>query len=167
MDRWRGRTGGLTIAAVMVVLLGAGAAVAGNRAPALVVRGSDGTPLARVELPPDGSFALRYRNSLYGSLVEERFVVSTDGRLRLVGLAADELAVLEEYYAIDRPAVRQPAGTSRAWEAEPPLTVEEAAILIAATDLGERTLLVTGALPLELWRLVDDAAPSVWLEVDR
>jgi hypothetical protein len=167
MDRWRGRTGGLTIAAVMVVLLGAGAAVAGNRAPALVVRGSDGTPLARVELPLDGSFALRYRNSLYGSLVEERFLVSTDGRLRLVGLAADELAVLEEYYAIDRPAVRQPGGRSRAWEAEPPLTVEETAILIAATDLGERTLLVTGAPALELWRLVDDAAPSVWLEVDR
>jgi len=167
MDRWRGRIGGLTIAAVMVVLLGAGADVAGNRAPALLVRGSDGTSLARVELPPDGSFALRYRNSLYDSLVEERFLVLADGRLRLVRLAADELAVLEEYYAIDRPAVRPAGGASRAWEAEPPLTVEEAALLIAATDLGERTLLVTGAPPLELWRLVDDAAPSVWLEVDR
>lgn len=166
MDRWRGRTGGLTIAAAMVVLLGAGAAVAGSRAPALVMRGSDGSALGRVELPPDSSFVLRYRNSLYGSLVEERFVVTTDGRLRLTRLAADELAVLEEYYAVDRPAVRQPAGSSRAWEAEPALTVEEDAILIAATDLGERTLLVDGTPSLELWRLVDDAAPSVWLEVD-
>ena len=167
MDRWRGRSGGLTIAAALVVLLGAGAADAGGRAPALVVRGSDGTALARIELPPDGGFALRYRNSLYGSLVEERFVVTADGRLRLVGLAADELAVLEEYYAIDRPAFRPPLGVPRAWQAEPPVTVEEDAILIAATDLGERTLLVDGAPPLELWRLVDDAAPSVWLEVDR
>jgi hypothetical protein len=167
MDRWRGRTGGLTIAAGIVVLLGAGAVLAGSQGRELVVRGFDGSELARVELPSHGRFTLRYRNSVYGSLVEERFVVTTEGRLRLVGLAADELAVLEEYYAVDRPAVRQPAGSSTAWEAEPSLTVEQEAILIAATDLGERTLLVDGASPLELWRLVDDAAPSVWLGLER
>ena len=165
MDRWRGRAGGLTIAAFGLALLGAAATVAGS-GPALVVRAPDGSTLARVELPADGSFALRYRNSLYGSLVEERFVVAADGRMRLTRLAADELAVLEEYYAIDRPAERGPAAGTRAWEGEPALAFEEDAILIAASDIGERTLLVDGAPALELWRLVDDAAPSVRLEVD-
>jgi hypothetical protein len=164
MDRWRGRAGGLTIVAFGLALLGAAATVVGS-GPALVVRGPDGSTLARVELPADGSFALRYRNSLYGSLVEERFV-TVDGRMRLARLAADELAVLEEYYAIDRPAQRGPAAGTRAWEAEPALAVEEDAILIAASDIGERTLLVDGAPALELWRLVEDAAPSVRLEVD-
>lgn len=49
----------------------------------------------------------------------------------------------------------------------PPLPVEERALLVAATDLGERTLLVDGASPLELWRLVDDAQPTVRIELDR
>lgn len=166
MDRWRGRASGLTIAALTLVLLGAAASEAGRHRPALVVRGTDGSTLARVELPADGSFALRYRNSLYGSLVEERFVTTSDGRMRLTGLGADELGVLEEYYAIDAPAAPGAAAAARAWEAVPALDVEEDAILIAATDLGERTLLVDGEPELELWRLVDDAAPSVWLEVD-
>ena len=166
MDRWRGRFGGLTIAALGLVLLGAANTVTGPDDPALLVRGPDGAILARVELPANGGFALRYRNSLYGSLVEERFVVTDDGRMRLTRLAADELAVLEEYYAIDRPAQRGPAAGTRAWEGEPALAVEEDAILIAASDIGERTLLVDGAPALELWRLVDDAAPSVRLEVD-
>jgi hypothetical protein len=167
MDRWRGRTGGLTIAATLLVLLVAGAALAGNQGRELVVRRLDGAELATVPLPSDGGFRLRYRNSIYESLVEEVFVVTADGRLRLVRLAAEELAVLEEYYAVEGPALRQPAGSSMLWEAEPSLAVEEESILIAATDLGERTLLVDGAAPLELWRLVDDAAPSVWLGLGR
>jgi hypothetical protein len=166
MNRWRGRSGGLTIAALGLLLLGAAATVAESDGPALVARRPDGSTLARVELPADGTFALRYRNSLYGSLVDERFVVTADGRMRLTRLGADELAVLEEYYAIDRPAAPGAAVAPRAWEADPAVGVEEDAILIAATDLGERTLLVDGAPALELWRLVDDAAPSVWLEVD-
>jgi hypothetical protein len=167
MNRWRGRTGGLTIAAALVVVLSAVAALGGRQGSELVVRGLDGSQLASVQLPSDGGFRLRYRNSIYGSLVEEVFVVTPDGRLRLVRLAAEEVAVLEEYYAVDGPAVRQPAGSSMAWEGKPSLTVEQDSILIAATDLGERTLVVDGASPLELWRLVDDAAPSVWLGLQR
>jgi hypothetical protein len=167
MDRWRGRASGLSIAAAIVVVLASGATAAVRGPSTLAVRAQDGAAIARVELPAEGRFALRYRNSLYGSLVEEHFFVTPDGRLRLTGLAADELAVLEEYYAIDEPAIRRPVGDPRAWGAPPPLGVEEATILIAATDLGERTLLVDGVPPLELWRLVDDSAPSVWLEIDR
>jgi hypothetical protein len=37
---------------------------------------------------------------------------------------------------------------------------------IAATDLGERTLLVPGEPPLELWRLVGDGDPFVVLGIE-
>lgn len=97
MDRWRGRVGGLTIAIVVIVALTSRPAERG--APAtLVVSAYDGSPLARVTLLADGEFTLRYRNSIYGSLVDEEFVITAEGRMRLTGLAADELAVLEEYY---------------------------------------------------------------------
>lgn len=161
--RWRGRSAGLAILAVLVLPL---VAVAGSRSQmALVIRGPDDAVLARVALP-DGEFTLRYRNSLYRSLAEERYRITDDGAMALTGLAADELAVLEEYYAIDDPARRAESG-ERAWVADParPVVVEE--LIVAATDLGRRTLLVDGGEPVELWRLVDDASPSVHLEVDR
>jgi hypothetical protein len=129
----------------------------------LLVALPDGTTLASVGLPADASFALRYRNSLYGTLAEERFVVTGDGELRLVELAADQLAVLEEYYAIDSPA-RAVAG-ARGWEATPAHVPVITQLRIAATDRGERTLLVEGAPPLELFRLVDDTEPTVVLEL--
>jgi hypothetical protein len=124
----------------------------------------DGTTLATVPLPADGSFALRYRNSLYGTLAEERFVVTDRGELRVVELAADQLAVLEEYYAITTPARRDPDGIG--WTAPPahvPVIIE---LRIAATDLGERTLLVAGQPAIELWRFVEDGDPTVILELD-
>jgi len=138
---------------------------AGREAPILVVRGPDDAVIARVPLP-DARFTLRYRNSLYGSLAEERYVATDDRRIVLDGLAADELAVLEEYYGIDEPARRSTAG-DRAWVAEPARPVVVPDLTIAATDLGRRTLLVEGHEPIELWRVVDDASPSVELEVAR
>lgn len=161
-DRWRARTLGLAIAtAVSAVGAVAVAWTATSSAPAasLSVRLPDGTVLDRVTLPEDGAFTLRYRNSLYGSIAEERFVLD-DGRLRLVQLAADELPVLEEYYAIDRPARRTEPGDARRWTAEPAQDVALESLTIAATDLGERTLVVDGS-SIELWRLVEDGAASV------
>jgi hypothetical protein len=162
-DRWRGRAAALAIA----LALATGAwAVADRQTPALRVSLPDGTVVARLSLPADGSFSLRYRNSLYGTLAEERFVVTPGGVLRLVELGADQLAVLEEYYAIETPARRAP-GTAHLFAAEPARETLRPSLRVAATDLGERTLLIDGHPPLELWRLVDDASPAVLLEADR
>ncbi|MGK2849530.1 MAG: hypothetical protein ACSLFN_01250 [Candidatus Limnocylindrales bacterium] len=160
-NRWRGRRAGLaivlalaTIAASTSVLstLGRGDA---RDTLAVVVRTTDGTVLARVPLPAAGRFALRYRNSLYGSLAEERFIATRDRRFWLQELAADELAVLEEYYAIPGPAERTLAGDRRTWRARPADTSAFGRLTIAATRLGERTLLVPGREDVALWSLVD------------
>jgi hypothetical protein len=159
--RWRGRIASLAILAVLGPF--ALTAAAARTDPTLVVRGPDERVLAELRLP-DASFTLRYRNSLYGSLAEEDFVVDGAGRIQLVGLAADELAVLEEYYAIDRPAWRAEGG-ARTWRADPARAVTIENLIVAGTDLGQRTLLVDGQAPLALWRLVDDRSPSVELSV--
>ncbi|HET6380993.1 MAG TPA: hypothetical protein VFH63_08205 [candidate division Zixibacteria bacterium] len=162
--RWRGRTAVLAIVTAALLLGGVSATVGGSRSPALRVSLPDGRVVTLVPLPDDGTFALRYRNSLYGTLAEERFAVTPDGRIRLVGLGAQQLAVLEEYYAIASPAWRAPG---LGWSAVPARAPIERVLRVAATDLGRRTLLVDGAEPLELWRLVDDASPTVRLEVER
>jgi hypothetical protein len=168
MNRRRGwRTGlaaVLLVGGVLAVAVVATTVVDRGR-PALTVRDADGALLASVPLPADRGFALRYRNSLYGTLAEERFVVAEQGQLRLVELAADQLAVLEEYYAVTEPAIRAPRGSRRAWVAAPARTVELVELTIAATELGERTLLVPGRSPLPLWRLVE-ADPTVVLRVE-
>jgi hypothetical protein len=82
-------------------LLGVGCAVA-SPGPAVTVRDGDGALLARVSLPA-AEFAVSYRNSLYGTRAEERYRVVDGGRFGLVELAADQLAVLEEYYAVPGP----------------------------------------------------------------
>ena len=159
--RWRGRSAGFAILILLTLPLVALAASRGDRT--LVVRGPDDDVLAVVELP-DGTFRLSYRNSIYRSVAEESYRVSDSGQIVLETLAADELAVLEEYYAIDEPARRTSSG-ARAWVADParPVVLDE--LIVAATDLGRRTLLVRGEEPLELWQLVDDSSPSVRLEV--
>ena len=163
---WRARSVGLAI----ILAAGALGAVAwrtasADAAPAVVVRLPDGVEAARIQLDDAGEVALRYRNSVYRSLVEERFV-ARDGEMHLVELAADELAVLEEYYAIDEPAEAAPSGDSRAYVATPADPVVLGTLTVAATDLGQRTLLVAGAASLELWRLVEDGESSIVIEVD-
>jgi hypothetical protein len=131
-----------------------------------LVVGLDGGPVvARFALAEGAAVTLRYRNSLYGSLAEERFRVE-GARLRLVALAADERAVLDEYYLTNgaSPAARTDA---RRWHGTPREALTLDRLAVAATDLGERTLLVRDHPPLELWRLVEDGRPTVVLEVRR
>ena len=164
LHRWRGRIAGLAILAALGPLTLTAAAAHAD--PILVVRGPDDRVLAELPLP-DHTFTLRYRNSLYRSLAEERYVVATTGRIELFGLAADELAVLEEYYAIDRPAWRAEGGVARTWRADPAREVSIETLIVAGTDLGQRTLMVDGSAPLALWRLVSDRSPSVELNVSQ
>jgi hypothetical protein len=160
-DRWRGRSSVLAIAlAGLLLAVVAGAAMAGPSGTVLQVGLPGGVAVADVDLPATGAFTLRYRNSLYGTLAEERFTVMPDGSVRLVELAAEQLAVLEEYYAIDVPAQRSRTGW---WTADPAHVPDIRTLTVAATDRGQRTLLVEGQPPLDLWRLVDDGAPSVTL----
>jgi hypothetical protein len=132
----------------------------------VTVRDDGGAVLARVPLSGTG-FALQYRNSLYGTLAEERFAVGEDGRFDVVELAADQLAVLEEYYAVPgAPRRGDPLGR-RAWTAEPDprAHADTERLSIAATDLGQRTLLVPGSPPVPLWRLVE-GPPTVVLHIE-
>lgn len=127
---------------------------------------NDGGELAA--LPVDGgSFAVSYRNSIYGSVAEERYEVRPDGSYLLVQLAADQLAVLEEYYAV--PGAPDPAEPAdrRSWVAAPDPSRPAAftRLSVAATDLGRRTVHTDGAPPLELWTLVEDGDPFVTLEL--
>jgi hypothetical protein len=172
---WRRRRGGSTGLAVAVFILAIAltvtlvAAVAGrDRATAdwrLVVRDPEGVTLAQADLA-DGRFALRYRNSVYGSRAEERFAILDDGRIHLVALAADEVAVLGEYYAARdaRPAAK---GDVFRWEASPTHGVVIERLLVAATDLGERTLVVDGRAAIALWRLVPNTSPGMSLGAER
>lgn len=160
---------GAGAAAVVLVAALTGSAPSGavDDRPVLAVRDEAGTLLARVPLADNGRFALAYRNSLYGSTAEERFSVQR-GQLALVELAADELAVLEEYYAADGVTRRAPASDRREWlqRLANPSALDE--LRLAATDLGQRTL-IAGAHRVELWRLVSDstgASVTIGLEQD-
>jgi hypothetical protein len=130
----------------------------------VVVRDEGGDILARVDLADDGRLTLRYRNSVYASLAEERFVAQGSA-LRLVELAADERAILDEYYeTVDSQAAGP--GDERDWRAAPRRDLVVERLAVAATDLGRRTLLVPGQPPLELWRLVDDTDPTVVIALE-
>ena len=165
--RWTGpATGVLLTGAVAVTLVAAGVVAldGSDRAPSswrLVVRDEGGITLVETDLE-DGRFALRYRNSVYGSRAEERFSIGDDGRIHLVGLAADEAAVLGEYYNAREPRPVNDGGALR-WEAEPAYPVAIGRLMLAATDLGERSLVVNGHEPIELWRLVADSSPGLTL----
>ncbi len=137
-------------------LLAAGCAAQG---PAVTVRDDGGALLARVPLSA-GSFAVSYRNSLYGTLAEERYRVQDGGRFGLVELAADQLAVLEEYYAVPGPVHAAPGGDRRNWVAQPAGRPVFGDLSIAATALGERTLLVPGQPPVPLAPLVTANGPA-------
>lgn len=168
---WRGRAGGLAIVGLLVAAVGlvAGGTVtdaAASRAPAwrLAVTDAGDRVVARVDLP-DGRFALRYRNSVYGSPAEERFAVGPDGRLELVGLAADEAAVLGEYYTAESVRAAD-AGDARRWVAAPAARVAVEALPLAATEHGRRTLVVPGQPPILLW-LLTDGDPELTLAAER
>lgn len=164
-SRWRGRSAVLAIALLATVVSAAAvAAVAGSRA-ALRVSLPNGETLAILPLPPGGEITLRYRNSLYGTLAAERFDVTDDGRLRLVGLEAEQVAVLEEYYAVTDAPRETDGGLGHA--ATPAHAPVIQSLRVAATDRGERTLIIDGHHPIELWRFVDDDSPSVILAMMR
>lgn len=119
--------------------------------------------MLRVSVPlPDGRFSLRYRHSVYGSLAEERFVVRADGQMQLVGLAADEAAVLDEYYTTTgaRPSA---SDDGRRWQAEPATPLSLPRLTLAATEHGQRTLLV-GDHEYPLWELSAPGTPTIVLE---
>jgi len=133
----------------------------------IVVRDDAGVELARAALPASGVFGLRYRNSVYGSMAEEWFRVVGD-RLILERLAADELAVLEEYYTATG-ALKAGPGADRRWVVaveRPPIDLP---LRVRATTLGERTLLGAGP-DLALWHLVaagDDTLVVLSIEGSR
>lgn len=159
--------------AVLAFLVSLGVATPGlgarqdGGARTIVIRGHDGDVLASVPLR-DECFAVSYRNSIYGTLAEERYAVLPDGRYRLVEIAADQLAVLEEYYAVPGPPQRAAETDRRDWVAPPdparPAVFET--LSIAATDLGKRTVHIPGQPPLELWRLAEDGHPFVILDIE-
>lgn len=137
---------------------------AGGGGRAVTVRDTDGDLLARVPLAGD-AFAVAYRNSIYRTLAEERYTVGADGRFTVVALAADQLAVLEEYYAVPGPVRAAPATDRRAWVASPTRPEVFDTLSIAATDLGERTLHVPGHPPVPLPPLAPHD-PTVVLDVE-
>ena len=162
-DRWRGRrrAGPVLVVALACGLISGGEADA-RSGQAILVTDDDGRVLARLALDEGHTFRLSYRNSLYESLAEEHFVVTGD-RFRLDHLAARELAVLEEYYAVAEP----PVMTGDWWSAPPAYELELERLTIAATDLGQRTLRVEGQASVPLWKLTADADPFVHLEIER
>ena len=78
-------------------------------------------------------------------------------------VSSQELAVLEEYYAVDEAPIR---GATEWYHAEPAYELELERLTVAATDLGERTILVDGHAPVPLWTLAADASPFVHVEVE-
>ncbi len=167
--RW-GRLPWLVALLVLLIAVAGGAlavAASGNGGQSVTVRTADGGLLARVPLPGD-RFAVSYRNSIYGTLAEERYQVGRDGRFELVEIAADQLAVLEEYYAVPGAPRPAPAGDRRAYVVDPdparPAVFDQ--LNIAATDLGERTLWVPGAPPVPVWQRVVGENPTVLLQIE-
>jgi len=131
-----------------------------------LVISNDGGELASIPLAGN-TFAVSYRNSIYGTVAEERYIVLPDGRYLLTQIAADQLAVLEEYYAVPGAPARAAESDRRAWvvSPDPAHPAEFETLSLAATDLGQRTLHTPGSAPLELWRLVEDSNPFIVLEI--
>lgn len=132
----------------------------------VVTDDDDGDALATIPLEGD-SFAVSYRNSIYRTLAEERYEVQADGSYQLVQIAAEQLAVLEEYYGVPGAPRRAPEGDRRRWVVAPDPTRPAVFtdLSIAATDRGERVLHVPGSEPVALWRLVEDSDPYLSIDI--
>jgi hypothetical protein len=161
----------LVVAAALALAAAVGGtlAVAGadDEGQSVTVRTPDGELLARVPLDGD-TFAVGYRNSVYRTLAEERYRVHDDGGFALVELAAEQVAVLEEYYAVPGAPRPAPGGDRLDFVAEPDPAYAPvfADLRIAATDLGERTLFVPGSEPVPIWQRVVSDDPSVILDIE-
>lgn len=161
------RTAAVVVALLVCLgtLVGIAAGNAGSPQRFLTVTNDDGE-LASLPLTGD-TFAVSYRNSIYQTLAEERYEVQPDGSYRLVQIAADQLAVLEEYYGV--PDAPTPAGPEDRRNYVVPPNPERPVVFdtlsIAATDLGQRTLHVPGQPPLQLWPLVGNSNPFVVLDI--
>lgn len=141
-------------------------ATGADPAPRVVVETDGGRTLTDVPLTGD-EFAVSYRNSIYRTKAEERYEVD-DGSYELVEIAADQLAVLEEYYGVSSAPEEADPTDRREWVVPPDEdnAPEFNALSIAATDLGERTLHVPGEDPVQLYRLVEDDSPYIQLRVE-
>jgi hypothetical protein len=163
----RRKAAALAIAVATVVGITGAVARGAADQPAVTVRTAAGTVVAQVPLHGD-RFALRYRNSIYRTLAEERYRVLPDGRFELVQIATDQLALLEEYYQLPGPARPAPPGDRRNFVADPdpahPAVFRK--LRFAATDLGERTLLVPGRAPVPVWQRVVTQDPTAILDVE-
>ena len=177
MRVWRGRVSGLAgppilAGATLALSLGAaallGATSAGPSAAdwLLVGRLPAGDVVLSVPLPDD-SFALRYRNSLYGSLAEERFTIDARGRLVLEELASDEAALLGEYYEIGQRPYRAPLWDARDWVAPPATQTALQELPVLATLRGQRSLIVEGRAPIALWSLAGSERATVTLVAEK
>ena len=155
----------VVLAAAVVVTLAL--ATSGDGEQAVTVRTADGELVARVPLDGD-RFAVSYRNSIYRTFAEERYRVHPDGRFELVEIAADQLAVLEEYYQVPDAPRPAPPGDRRNYVVEPdparPAVFDQ--LNIAATDLGERTLWVPGHPAIPVWQRVVSDDPTVLLDIE-
>ena len=142
-------------------------APSGNREQAVTVHTAGGELIARVPLDGD-RFAVSYRNSIYRTLAEERYRVRPDGRFELVEIAADQVAVLEEYYQVPGAPQPAPPGDRRNYVVPPdparPAVFDQ--LNIAATDLGERTLWVPGSPAVPVWQRVVGDNPTVLLDIE-
>jgi hypothetical protein len=153
--------------ATVAVIAALALASRGDGGQSVTVHTADGELIARIPLDGD-RFAVSYRNSIYRTLAEERYRVHPDGRFELVEIAADQVAVLEEYYQVPGAPRPAPPGDRRNYVVEPdparPAVFDQ--LNIAATDLGERTLWVPGHPAVPVWQRVVSDDPTVLLDIE-
>ncbi len=113
-------------------------------------------------------FAVGYRNSVYGTLAEERYRVHPDGRFELVELAAEQVAVLEEYYQVPGAPPPAPAGDRLDFvvapdPARPPSSTTSTSP--PPTSASARST-CPGHAPVPVWQRVVSDDPTVILDIE-
>jgi hypothetical protein len=128
--------------------------------PAVVVADDGGREVARVPLPGDGRFELRYVHSVYKVEAAERFTADPDGGgFRLVAVASPSEAVLDYY---DVQGTRTAEGGGLRLDLAAPQRFER--LPLVATTTGRRTLVAgTATVPLSH----GDGPASLVLTVER